>query len=150
MSRNLVLWVFAILTVLGTALIGPRLMAQSYSLPADNSGCPSNCRVIPWQAGSDLWNGGALPNYKQVTCSPLNEDGKTDDTNNINNCINAASSGTAVYLPAGTIYVNGTVRLKSTIVLRGAGPTTQINLGSGGQLTTQNFSYSSSSNINPP
>ncbi len=150
MSRNFAFWLIVVLTVCGAALIAPHAMAQTYSLPADNSGCPSNCRVIPWQAGSDLWNGGSLPDYNQVTCSPLNEDGKTDDTSNINSCINAASAGTAVYLPAGTIYVNGTVRLKSNVVLRGAGPNTQINLGSGGTLTTQNFSYSNSNNINPP
>ena len=150
MSRKVAFWMFALIVLFGVALAGQRLSAQTYSLPADNSGCPSNCRVIPWQTGSDLWNNGALPVYNQVTCSPLNEDGKTDDTSNINSCINSAGAGTAVYLPAGTIYVNGTVRLKSNVVVRGAGPATQINLGSNGQLTTQNFSYSSSSNINPP
>lgn len=135
-------------------------VGQNYSLPNNNSGCPSNCRVIPWQAGSDLWNGGSLPNYQQVTCSPLNENGSTDDTSNINACIAAASAGSgayatchaaggcAVYLPAGTIYINGKVTVKSNVVLRGAGPTTQIHEGPSGQLTTSNFSFSAG-NITP-
>jgi hypothetical protein len=109
---------------------------SAYELPSD--------RQITWRTGSDIWNSGTLPNYTQVTCSPLYADGVNDDTTRINNCINAASANTAVYLPAGTYYVNGTVRLKSNVVLRGAGPSnTFINLGANGWLTTQNFSNGS-------
>lgn len=158
-KRNIPLWLLAtiiLMQLIGAAIPVPQVQAQSYSLPNVNSGCPDNCRQIPWQAGSDLWNAGTLPNYTAVTCSPLNANGSTDDTSNIQNCINAAAAGTgsyascagrcAVYLPPGTIYINGAVRLKNGVVLRGAGPTTQINLGSGGELTTQNFS---STNISP-
>ena len=157
MSRHIPIRGLLILIVTGIALIAPSLQAQTsglpYSLPNNNAGCPANCRVIPWQAGSDLWNGGTLPVYPQVTCSPLAEDGVTDDTTNLQSCINAANAGTGAYaschaaggcatfIPAGTVVINGTLRLKSYVVLRGAGPTTHINLGSGGALTTTNWSY---------
>jgi hypothetical protein len=130
----------------------------SYSLPNDNNGCPGNCRQIQWQTGSDLWNGGALPVYPSVTCSGLAGNGSTDDGPKIQACINSAAANTAVFLPAGTYYVNSTVRLKSNVALRGAkaegGPpfmpaadsgSTTILLGSSAQMTTQNFSPSSGS-----
>jgi hypothetical protein len=119
-----------------------------YDLPNDNAGCPANCRQIPWQAGSDLWNGGTLPNYTSVTCTGLAGNGTTDDGPAIQTCINNASAGTAVYIPAGTYLVNSTVRLKSNVVLRGAGSTTQIDEGANGWLTTQDQSHSV--NIDPP
>jgi hypothetical protein len=111
----------------------PRASAQ-YSLPNTNSGCPSNCRQISWQDGSDLWNGGTLPIYGQVTCTPLNENGSTDDTTNVQNCINAANAGTgsystchaaggcAVFLPCGSIFISSEVRLKSNVAVRGCKP----------------------------
>lgn len=147
MSRNISLWALAILMFIGIAILGQPLLAQTYSLPSNNTGCPANCRVIPWSAGSDLWNGGVLPNYTSVTCTGLAGNGTTDDGPAIQTCINSASSGTAVFIPAGTYLVNSTVRLKSNVALRGAGPTTQINLGASGQLTTQNWSYAN--NISP-
>ncbi len=114
----------------------------TYALPNDDTGCPGNCRQIPWKTGSDLWNGGTLPVYAQVACNGLVADGTTDDTAALNQCIAAAASGSAVYVPAGNYYVNGTVRLKSGVVLRGAGPTTLILEGANGWLTTQDFSHS--------
>jgi Pectate lyase superfamily protein len=120
------------------------LHAQTYSLPNDNAGCPGNCRVIPWQAGSDLWNGGTLPSYPSVACTGLAANGTTNDGPAIQACISKAASGTAVFIPAGTYLINSTIRLKSNVVLRGAGTTnTFLNLGSSGTLTTQPFSNSS-------
>jgi len=148
----------AVLTLLGVALTAQHLLAQgtAYDLPNDNTGCPANCRQISWQAGSDLWNSGTLPNYTPVTCSGLAGNGTTDDGTAIQACINKASAGTAVFIPAGTYLINSTVRLKSGIVLRGAkafaGPpylpaadatATTFNLGASGWLTTQSFSSSS-------
>jgi hypothetical protein len=124
-----------------------------YELPNEDTGCPGNCRQIPWRAGSDLFNNGTLPSYAQVTCAGLHANGTTDDSGGIQACINAAAANTAVFLPAGTYLVNATVRLKSNVVLRGAkasaGPpflpaadasATTIVLGANGQLTTQDFS----------
>ena len=153
------LWTLVTLVFIVVTFPAQHFSAQTYSLPNVNTGCPANCRLIPWQAGSDLWNGGQLPVYPQVTCTPLHEDGKTDDTSDLQTCINAANAGTgayaschaaggcAVYIPPGTVYINGTVRLASNVVLRGAGPTTLINEGTGGQLNTVNFSFST--NITP-
>jgi hypothetical protein len=121
--------------------------AQTYSLPNDNTSCPGNCRLIPWQAGSDLWNGGTLPVYPSVTCTGVAGNGTTNDGPAIQACINSAAANTAVYLPAGTYLVNSLIRLKSSVVLRGAGSGTQINLGSGGQLTTPAFA--ASTNLTP-
>lgn len=149
MSRIVSPWaLMIILMLIGSALLGQPVSAQTYSLPNVNTSCPSNCRLITWKAGSDIWNGGVLPSYKSVTCTGLAGNGTTDDGPAIQTCINNASSGTAVFVPAGTYLVNSTVRLKSNVVLRGAGPTTQINEGVSGTLTTQNFSYTSISGYN--
>ena len=121
MSRNLILWALVGVTFIGTVLIGQRLVAQStYDLPNDNTACPANCRQIPWKAGSDLWNGGTLPNYAQTTCTGLSGNGTTNDGPAIQNCIDSASAGTAIYIPAGVYYVNSTLRMKSNVALRGA------------------------------
>ena len=85
----------------GTGISGG---SGNYSLPNVNSGCPSNCRQIPWQAGSDLWNGGTLPVYSQVTCTGLHADGVTDDSAGIQACITNAAANTAVYLPADKVF----------------------------------------------
>lgn len=140
---------FLLLLIGGTLLIGQPLSAQTaYDLPNDNTNCPASCRQIPWQAGSDLWSGGSLPKYTQVTCPGLAGNGTTNDGPAVQTCINNAAANTAVFIPAGIYLVNSTIRLKSNVALRGAGASqTFINLGSGGQLTTQNFSYSS--NITP-
>jgi len=149
MSRNFILLSCVVAAFIGIALLGQPLVAQTpYQLPNSNTGCPSNCLLIPWQAGSDLWNGGILPVYSQVTCTGLAGNGTTNDGPAMQTCINNAAASTAVYIPAGTYLVNSTVSLKSNVVLRGAGPTTQINLGASGQLTTQNWSFST--NLNPP
>src|ERR1035438_8050342 len=88
MSRRAPFFVFAIVVCLA-ALLGQRLMAQSYSLPNDNTSCPGNCRVVPWQAGSDLWNGGTLPNYPSVNCTGLAGNGTTNDGPALQACINS-------------------------------------------------------------
>ncbi len=147
MSRIVPIWVLALVVVLGVILFGQPLQAQTYSLPNVSSQCPSGCRLVQWKAGSDLWNNGTLPNYSASTCGGLAGDGKTNDGPAIQTCINNAASNSAVLLPSGTYFVNSVVRLKSNVALRGTGPTTNINLGSGGQLTTQNWSYST--NLNP-
>lgn len=156
------------LTLLGVAPGGrPLLMAQTtYALPNSNTDCPANCRVIQWQAGSDLWNSGMLPTYTPVTCTGLAGNGTTNDGPAIQTCINnqpgTAASPRAVVIPAGTYFVNSTIRLKSYVVLRGAQPepvygnylptadanATTLILGSSGQLTTQNFSTSMISGYN--
>jgi hypothetical protein len=147
------------------ALSGTGVAAGStggtYSLPNDNTGCPGNCRLISWQTGSDLWNGGTLPVYPSVTCAGLAGNGTTDDGPAIQACINKAAANTAVYIPAGTYLVNSTVALKSNVVLRGAkaegGPpfmpaadaaATTIQLGSNENITTQSFS-ASGANLTP-
>ncbi|HVO63565.1 MAG TPA: glycosyl hydrolase family 28-related protein [Terriglobales bacterium] len=154
-SRNLIFaFAFVVHMLLAATVTEKRLMAQTpYDLPNNDSGCPANCRQIPWKTGSDLWNGGSLPSYAQVTCTGLVGDGKTNDGPAIQTCINNAANNTAVYVPAGTYLINSTVRLKSNVVLRGAKvqgsppflPTTDaasttFNLGASGWLTTQNFS----------
>jgi hypothetical protein len=130
----------------------------AYSLPNNNSGCPANCRQIPWKAGSDLWNGGTLPTYTGVTCTGLHNDGATDDGPGIQACINALGMNQAAVIPAGTnYYVNSTVYLKSNTVLRGAqmegGPpflptaqsgSTRLIMGSNGTIELGDVSWNSS------
>jgi hypothetical protein len=135
---------------------------NNYALPNNNSGCPTNCRQIPWLAGSDIWNSGTLPTYTGVSCTGLHNDGATDDGPTIQACITALSTNQCAVLPADqNIYVNSTVRLKSYTCLRGAKaegappymPTadssaTQIILGASAELTTQNFSNTTISGYN--
>jgi hypothetical protein len=140
-------------------LCGATLHASNYVLPNANSGCPSNCRQIPWVTGSDIWNSGTLPVYTGVTCTGLHNNGSTDDGAVIQACINALSTNQCAVIPAGTnYYINSTVALKSHTCVRGAqaegGPPflptaqsgeTRLILGSSGQLTTQDFSFTSGS-----
>ncbi len=48
-------------------------------------------------------------------------DGVTDDTAALRAAVNGCPAGQVVYLPAGTYVVNGTINLKSNMVVRGAG-----------------------------
>ena len=96
--------------------------AQTYSLPNQDAGCPSNCRQIPWQTGSDIWNGGVLPTYPGVPCTGLAGDGVTDDGPAIQACINALSPKQCAVVPAGTYFIDTVVRLQSFTCLRGAQP----------------------------
>ncbi|HUB10295.1 MAG TPA: glycosyl hydrolase family 28-related protein [Myxococcales bacterium] len=82
---------------------------------------PGECRSIPWEAGSDLWNGGVLPSYPPTTCAGLHADGTTDDGPAIQACIDAAPTGTAVVLPAATYLIDTPVQIASQVALRGAG-----------------------------
>jgi hypothetical protein len=136
-----------LLAFLLLALSGTTPDAQSvYDVPNNNAGCPANCRQIPWRAGSDQWNGGTLPTYTPVSCPGLTQgDGTTDNTSAIQACINSAAANTAVLIPPGIYYVNGTLSLRSRVVLRGSGagspwlPTnnpaaTTLKLGAGGRV----------------
>jgi Pectate lyase superfamily protein len=159
MLKKLVLLAIAMLFI-GGVLSGPRLMAQTpYDLPNDDSNCPGSCRQVPWKAGSDLWNGGTLPNYTSVTCSGLAGNGSTNDGPAIQACINSASAGTAVFIPAGVYYVNSSISLKSNVALRGAkasGPpylpsadssATTFKLGGSGSINMGSGSTGSNSAI---
>lgn len=116
--RRMILLAFVLAV---SALACPRALAQNYALPNVNTGCPANCRQITWQTGSDLWNGGTLPNYPSVACSGLPTSGSSTDAGPaIRTCIAAATTNTAVLLPAGVYKVNTPVVLKSNMVLRGA------------------------------
>ncbi len=98
----------------------------AYSLPNDDTGCPTNCRQIPWKAGSDLWNGGTLPNYTSVTCTGLTANGTIGATTGTNNgpaiqaCISALSNQQCAFIPAGTYFVNSLITIPSNKCLRGA------------------------------
>ena len=134
-------------TVCFAVLVGGKYISTALAQTTPYA-IPSS-RTVPWVAGDDIWNGGVLPTYSQVTCTGLAANGTTNDGPAIQNCINNAAQKTAVYLPAGTYYVNNTITLKSYVALRGAGSgKTIINLGSNGQLTTQDFS-TDSGDLNP-
>ena len=122
-----------------------------YDVPNNDGDCPANCRQIPWQAGSDVWNGGTLPTYTSVTCTGLTEgSGTTDNTARINSCLTALTSQQASSVPPGIYYVNGTISIPSNKVLRGAGSANCVqgrwlastfrgDTGIGAACTTLNF-----------
>jgi hypothetical protein len=158
--KRFVLLLFAVLL----STVGSAGAQATYSLPNNNSGCPLNCRQIPWQTGSDIWNGGTLPNYTGVACTGLHDDGVTDDGPGIQACDNALSSNQCVLVPAGTnYYINSTVYLKSNTCLRGAktqgGPPflptgqsgeTRFVIGSSGQLQAGDIEWNGgASTLNP-
>jgi len=105
------------------AVTGTSISYAVYDVPNDDAGCPENCRQIPWKAGSDVWNGGTLPVYPSVNCTVgLTEgNGTTDNTTAITTCLTNAASSTAVKLPPGIYYVNGSIYIPSQKVLRGSG-----------------------------
>ncbi len=93
-------------------------------LPAD--------RKIDWGLAG-VWENGVkgIPNRTTVFCNVrvsipgsslvARGDGVTDDTAALRAAVNACPAGQAVYLPAGTYVVSGTINLKSNMVIRGAG-----------------------------
>jgi hypothetical protein len=86
------------------------LPAQAiYELPSE--------RTIEWSAGLD--SVGGIPVYPSVTCDGLDPSGSVDNTSLINTCISNAAPDTAVFIPAGVYLVNGTIHMKSRVVLRG-------------------------------
>jgi len=118
---------FVGLTFIGAAPMERHLLAQTgaYDLPNDDTGCPANCRQIPWKAGSDLWNGGTLPVYTPLTCPGLTEGNETTDNGPaIQACLNSAGPQNAVLIPPGMYYVNTMITIPSNTVLRGSGSTT--------------------------
>ena len=95
-----------------------------YDLPNNDADCPAGARQIPWKAGADLWNGGALPAYSAVRCTGLTEgDGTTDNTKAIQACLDGLQANRAALIPPGMYYVNGTISLPSHKALRGSGST---------------------------
>jgi hypothetical protein len=94
----------------------------TYDLPSNDADCPGNCRQIPWKAGSDVWNGGSLPNFSSVPCTGLTEgNGTSDNAAAINACITGLGAGQAALIPPGIYYVNGAITVPSNKVLRGSG-----------------------------
>ena len=123
-----------------------------YNLPNDDNDCPDNCRQLPWKAGSDQWNSGILPDYQSLECTGLIEgDGTSDNSSIIQNCIDNAKEGTAVYIPPGIYYINRTITIKSNVVLRGAktssipflpdfdSTSTTFKMGSNGKISFRNI-----------
>ena len=100
-----------------------------YDLPSD--------RRITWNAGLDPEGG--IPNYSNVTCNGLDPTGVTNNTTQINDCISAARPGTAVYIAAGKYRVDGDIKMKSNVVLRGAGMTSPWLPNASSGTTTLNM-----------
>jgi len=105
--------------------------------------CTVHAQIIP----SDrrvTWEGyvgvpGGIPAYavdKTATDSPFNADktGAVDATAAINSAISACASDRAVYLPAGTYKILGTINMKKHCVLRGAGSGTILRFGDTAQI----------------
>ena len=126
----LVLFSFAIMS----GALGTNRAYAIYDVPSD--------RRITWSAGLD--SSGGIPNYTSVTCTGLDPSGTIDNTAQIQTCITIAAAGTAVFIPAGTYRVDGTITMKSNVVLRGAkaavapwlpaadGSATTLNMNGGG------------------
>jgi Pectate lyase superfamily protein len=102
-------FLFAVVTL---AVSFPCLCLAVWDIPADR-------RTAWFPAGLDV--AGGLPNYPSVTCNGLDPSGVTNNTSQIQTCVTNAASGTAVFIPAGTYLVSGTINMKSNVVLRGAG-----------------------------
>lgn len=64
-----------------------------------------------------------VPNVLNVTNYGAAGNGTTNDLTAFQNAVNAANSGQAVYVPAGTYLLNGTLDMKQGVVLRGECPT---------------------------
>lgn len=139
------------LVALSVLQIRTGAQGSQYDLPNDNTGCPANCRQIPWKAGTDLWNGGSIPAYPSVPCTGLVEgNGTTDNASKIQSCLNNAAVDTAVLIPPGIYYVNAALTIPSRKVLRGSGggpgaqgswlsSTYHGDTGGGARVTTLKF-----------
>ena len=120
MFKKTFIWV-----MLSSLFLFPKLIWAVYDVDAT--------RRITWSAGLDPVGG--IPTYTSVTCSGLDPTGNTNNATQINSCITAASSGTAVYVPAGTYLIQSDINMKSNVALRGAGSTsTTLNFANGATL----------------
>ena len=62
-------------------------------------------------------------------------DGVTDNSSKINEIINGLDDGDILYFPSGEYFINNPITInKSNVTIRGAGDTTIIKCGSGGDL----------------
>jgi len=107
----------------------------SCSEPITQLNIPSIGSIISSERSTD-WAGNAgvnfsIPDYNSVACTGLFANGTTDDTAKIQTCLNNASPGTAVLIPAGTYKLDGRLYIDKSIVLRGAGPSQTILKGNG-------------------
>src|SRR5258708_5625395 len=98
---------------------------QSLTFPANTT--------IGWKPGLSYTNN-PIPNRPTGTGTTLNahttygadNTGATDATAAIQSALNAASSGSVVYIPTGTYLVTHSLTLKSNVSLRGDGPDATI------------------------
>lgn len=113
----------------------PQMAAAVFGLPSDRNiswlpGIPGGINSSQYTTTINVKNYGATGN------------GSTDDTSAIQNAINAAGDYTVVYLPAGTYRTTAPIRLKSKMILRGAGPsqTKIVNYGTANEILGANGS----------
>lgn len=104
-----------------------------YDIPNNNADCPGNCRQVPWQTGTDQWNGGVIPTYTAwiwgesaapAACkTTLTEgNGTTNNGTLIQNCLNALTvDHPAIKLPAGIYYTSVNITVPSNRELQGSG-----------------------------
>lgn len=102
-------------------------------------------RVIDWsQAGIP----GGIPYRTTIFCNVQNApynatgNGTTDDTQAIQNAINACPAGQVVYIPSGTYKISGALGINKGISVRGAGPGNTILKMVGGEINIYTSTYS--------
>ncbi len=106
---------------------GTDTTSQSITVATASTIIPAE-RKVDWSRAGVWYNGTkGIPTYAvgvNAKDAPYNAkgDGVTDDTAALQAAINACPTGCAVYLPAGSYYISATLRLKSNVVVRGAGP----------------------------
>jgi hypothetical protein len=86
------------------------------------SGILSSDRAITWAGNVGI--PGGIPNRTSI-CATINAstygNDSTDATSAIQSALNSCAANGVVILPAGTYRINGSIRIPSNVVLRGAG-----------------------------
>ena len=102
-------------------------------IPDDTNSIPSE-RTVDWDPGVRGGIVSGQTNIIDVTDAPYSaaNDGLTDVTAILQSAITASPSNGVVYLPSGTYLVDGGLRIKSGVVVRGAGETNTTIKGKSG------------------
>jgi len=79
---------------------------------------PASRRIAWFPAGLDTHGG--IPRYPSVTCQGIDSTGVADSTAAIQTCLDTATPGTAVFVPAGVYLITNNLTMRTGVVLRGA------------------------------
>ncbi len=118
------------------------LIALFFALSSGAELIPAD-RLYNWQPGVTVGVRGGIPADRKIykTLTDIDKTGETDVRGAIQDAINGCPPGQVVQLPPGRFLVDGELRMKAGITLRGAGMDQTIITNKGGIINSADNSY---------